>query len=112
MYYSYEGLGESTITFPAGEGAAAGKPAMLNASGEAVPAESVFCGVLTEVRGDVAAVQIAGFVRLPYTGTKPTPGYQTLIADGAGGVKIDSSAATGRSYLVLCADDAEVGFIL
>ncbi len=110
MFYSLEGLGESTITMPAAASAVRGAPGMVDADGRIAKASGSFCGLVTDLRGEVAAVQIAGVVTLPYTGeAAPTPGYQMLEADGAGGVKVSSA---GREYLVLAASSGTVTFIL
>lgn len=42
-------------------------------------------------------VQIAGYITVPYRGVTPPCGYTKLSANGAGGVKVDTS---GREYLV------------
>ena len=47
---------------------------------------------------------MSGFVELPYSGEAPAVGYQTLAADGAGGVK--TVTAGGRSLLVVMVDSA------
>ena len=60
-----------------------------------------FCGVALCAKDDACAVQVAGFVTVPYSGTEPAPGYAALAADGSGGVKIVES---GREYLVADAD--------
>ena len=62
-----------------------------------------FCGVAMCVKDDACAVQVAGFVTVPYSSTEPTPGYAKLSADGTGGVKSDES---GREYLVVSVDTA------
>ena len=76
---------------------------MMSANGTVAPcaAGKAFCGAAVNVRDGFAAVQLAGYVRLPYTGTTPVVGYQTLAGDGAGKIKAD---AAGRSVLVVDVD--------
>ncbi len=109
MFYSLDGLGESTITLPAAASAVKGAPGMVDADGRIAKATGTFCGVVTDLRGETAAVQVGGTVRLPYSGTAPATGYQKLEADGAGGVK---AGTAGREYLVLASGGGEVTFIL
>ena len=65
-----------------------------------------FCGVTEFVARDGGACSVAlgGMVRVPYTGTAPTLGWESLAADGNGGVK---AASTGRSYLVVDVDESD-----
>ncbi len=78
---------------------------------EACADGNIFCGVATSQSNNHNGVQMAGYVRLPYTGTAPTVGFVKLAADAAGGVKVNAS---GREVLVIAVDTVgkEVGFIL
>ena len=70
-------------------------------------------GVCLEADGTFALVQVSGCVTLPYTGTTaPAAGYNTLAADGTGGVKVVTTG--GKEYLVFKVDTTAktlVGFI-
>lgn len=113
MKVAFGGYGEKLVTFEATEGVAAGAPVMMSANGTVSPctAGKPFCGIAVNVRDGFAAVQLAGYVRLPYAGTAPAVGYQTLVGDGAGKIKTD---AGGRQLLVVDTDTsaAVCGIIL
>ncbi len=106
MAISFNAIGQSHVSFSAAESAKAGQVCKLTANGTvgACAEGESFCGVVTDVRGGVAAVTMSGFVELPYTGTAPAVGYQTLAADSAGGVKTVTTG--GRSLLVVQVDSA------
>ena len=106
MAISFNAIGQAHVSFSAAESAQAGKVCRLTENGTvgACEAGDSFCGVVTEVRCGVAAVTMSGFVELPYSGEAPAVGYQTLAADGAGGVK--TVTAGGRSLLVVMVDSA------
>jgi hypothetical protein len=61
----------------------------------------VFCGVMEGIRKGFTAVQLHGFVTLPYTGQAPELGYNTFAADANGGIK---TAQEGRKCLVVSVD--------
>jgi hypothetical protein len=106
MKVSFEGIGETVVTFY-NNGAAAGDAVKLSANGKVAEAASGerFMGVCTSAEADFAAVQISGVVTMPYTGTAPSVGYGYLLSDGTGGVKVDSaSTKTGGEYLILDVD--------
>lgn len=102
MHVCFEDIGHLSATFAVDSGSK-GTPVKLSANGTVSPcgAGDVFCGVLESRRAGYGAVQLHGFVTLAYTGTAPVLGYNTLVADGSGGVK---SSAEGRSYLVVHVD--------
>ncbi len=114
MAISFNAIGQTHVSFSAAETAQAGAVCKLaaNATVDACAAGESFCGVVADVRGGVAAVTMAGYVELKYTGTAPTVGYQTLAADGAGGVKTVTTG--GRSLLVVTVDSTNetVGIFL
>lgn len=105
MELSFMGYGEKVATFAATDGVTAGMPVKLTADGTVGPcaAGDLFCGVALNVRGGYAAVQLAGYVRLPYGGTAPAAGYQSLAAAANGTVSVN---AAGRSLLVIDVDTA------
>ena len=101
MSVSFHGIGQVCATF-LGDGTE-GQVVKMSGKGTvaACSAGDSFCGVALCAKGDACAVQVAGFVTVPYSGTEPAPGYAALAADGSGGVKIVES---GREYLVADAD--------
>lgn len=104
MDISLKGYGENVATFKVSGNVTAGMPVKISANGTVAPcaAKDNFCGVALSVRGEYAAVQTAGYIQVPYAGTKPALGYQTINADGTG--KVQSEAA-GRLLLVTDVDD-------
>lgn len=114
MEISLNGYNESIATFEAEEGTAAGMPVKLTGNGMVGPCAEGddFCGVARSVRGGYAAVQLAGYVRLPLAGDAPQAGFRTLCAAAGGGVK--TAASGGRSLLVTDADETAgtLGMIL
>ena len=104
MKVCFEDIGHMSATFAAqsGEG---GQPVKVSGNGvvSACADGEVFCGVMESLRGGYAGVQLHGFVTLPYSGTAPTLGFNTLVANGNGGVK---AASGGRAHLVVSVDSA------
>ncbi|NLG93036.1 MAG: hypothetical protein GX485_05720 [Clostridiales bacterium] len=103
MKISLNGFGEAVATFEAESGVTAGAPVKMVGNGVVggCAEKEGFCGVAVSLRGGYAAVQLRGYVVLPYAGTAPAVGYQTLSAAGGGKVQVDS---TGRSLLVTDVD--------
>ena len=101
MNVSFEEIGRLAVTF-GHEGCVAGQVCKVSANGTVAPcaAGDKLCGIVEGVRGDYAAVQVAGFAEVPYSGSVGL-GYVNLCADGSGGVK----AGTGREYLVVSVDE-------
>lgn len=118
MSISFEGIGEVTATFLK-DGNSTVKPGQvvcitgnntvgLGADGTAP------CGVAATVAGDgYVGVQISGMAEVTYSGTTaPTAGWNTLAADGNGGMKVAAASAdtqspestSGRPYLVVSVD--------
>lgn len=116
MKVSFEGMGEQVVTFEAetsGSGAvAAGKPVVVSANGKVSAASKsgdVPAGVAVSVRGDYAAVQVAGYVTLPCAGSL-TVGYQHIQLDASG--KVTAASTGGRGVLVTDVNDGVCGLIL
>lgn len=106
MKISLNGCGENVATFEAEFGVTPGMPVKMTGNGAVGPcsANDAFCGVAVSMRGGFAAVQLGGYVRVPYSGTTtPAVGYQTLNGAGDGTVQVE---ATGRSILVTDVDTA------
>lgn len=103
MSVSFHGIGQVCATF-LGSGTE-GQVVKMTDRDTVAPCSdgNSFCGVAMCVKDDACAVQVAGFVTVPYSSTEPTPGYAKLSADGTGGVKTDEG---GREYLVVSVDTA------
>lgn len=103
MNISYEGIGFLLVTFP-DESAVEGNVCRINQSGcaEDCMADELFCGVVHSVEKNMAAVQVEGFAKAQYSGSKPAMGYVKLAADGFGGVCVSNS---GREYLIVQVDE-------
>ncbi|HEX3017876.1 MAG TPA: hypothetical protein VHP31_08505 [Caproicibacter sp.] len=105
MELSFNGFGENAATFSAQDGVAAGAPVKMTGNGTVgvCAAGDNFCGVALNTRGGYAAVQLRGYVQLPYDGTAPAVGWQALSASAGG--KIQTAATGGRTILVVDVDD-------
>jgi hypothetical protein len=100
MKISLNGCGENVATFEAESGVTAGMPVKMTDNGTvgACADKDHFCGVAVSVRGGFAAVQLGGYVQVPYSGSAaPMVGYQTLSGTADGKVQAE---AAGRSILV------------
>lgn len=105
MNISLNGFREAMVTFEAETGLGAGVPVKLTGSGTVGPCADgdAFCGVAENVRGGYAAVQLSGYVCLPYSGAAPAVGYQALCAAADG--KVKTAETGGRSLLVTDVDE-------
>lgn len=100
MNVSFSGYGENVATFEAASGVEKGAPVMISANGKVSAASGAFCGVCVGVKEGYAAVQLSGYVRLPYD-TAPSLGYSLIsVSDG----KITADDSTGREYLIIDLD--------
>ena len=115
MKVSYEGIGALYATFSCGA-LTEGAPVRVSAAGTAAA-----CGKGNEIAGvakavsrgkDACSVQLRGFVTLPYSGTAPSLGYNALVADGSGGVKVSDSSARQRLVVEVDAAAGQVTFLL
>lgn len=99
------GIDAKYITLQAGTALNAGKVCCMqkNCTVQDAAQDGDFIGVTRSVRGNLACVQIAGYVTLPCSGGITTPGFLKLCADENGGVKV--SADSGREYLVVEIDE-------
>ena len=102
MNVSFEDIGRLSVTFGQ-EGCEGGQVCNVGGNGLVVPCTDgdKFCGIVEHVRGNHAAVQVAGFAEVACTGVVEL-GYVNLCADGQGGVK----AGAGREYLVVSVDSS------
>lgn len=110
MSISFEGIGEVSATFRAQNNAAI-KPGNVlcltdNLEVGLGSAGTIPCGVAASVSSDgYVGVVISGLLEVPYTGTSaPTAGWNTLAADGLGGVSVPTEG--GASFLVISVDSA------
>lgn len=115
MKVSFEGIGESVVTFysDSENSIAAGTPLKMSGNAEVAACGDGerFFGVSLASDGDFAAVQTGGYVELSYSGAAPAVGFATLAADGNGGVK---TADGGGEFLVVDVDTANniIGIML
>ena len=107
MNVSYEGIGQWAATF-ACSGVSEGQAVKVSGNGTvaACAENGGFDGEVLSVARDGKACSVAmgGMVTVSYSGTAPTAGWNTLAADGKGGVTVVSEG--GRSYLAVEADTA------
>lgn len=114
MKISFEGYGESAVTFKNSSAtpAAAGKAAAMTGNGEVgLCTGGKPAGVAISADGDYAVIQTGGFVTCAYSGTAPTVGWCNIAGADGGTVAADS---TGLPCLVVEVDTTAktVGFIL
>lgn len=108
MSISFEGIGEVSATFLVEEDSTVrpGNVVCLTGNNQVGLGTSgtVPCGVAATVSGDgYAGVVIGGLVEVPYTGTTaPTAGWNTLAANGSGGMTVVSEK--GAAFLVVSVD--------
>ena len=115
MKVSFNGLGEQVATFEAvtdGDNpAAAGKIAVMNGNGKVGStsrAGDLPVGLILDVRGGYATVQISGYMKMPCA-SSISAGYQHVVTDATGVLKL---ATTGRPCLVTDAENGVCGIIL
>ena len=121
MNISFEGIGEVTATFLKDEDSTVKPGQVVCITGNNTvglgTAGTVPCGVAATVSGDgYVGVQIGGLAEVAYSGTTaPSAGWNTLTADGNGGVKVvaastntqsseSTTSQTGHPYLVVSVD--------
>ena len=112
MTASFNGFNEQCATFECASGVAKGKVVMVTANGKvSAPTSGAFCGVCVNTREGYAAVQLAGYARVGYTGSL-SAGYQKLSAST--GSKVVADSTNGREFLVVDVDTASgtAGIIL
>lgn len=105
MNISYEGIGQWAATFACSD-VKAGETVKVSGSGSVAKSSAGgnFDGVVLAVARDGAACSVAmgGMVTVSYSGgTAPAAGWNTLTADGNGGVAVTSG---GKSYLTVNVD--------
>ena len=113
MTTNFNGFNEKVLTFECDTNISAGTPVKITANGKvaAAAAGDRFIGTCVYTRCGFAAVQVEGYVSLPYTSTAPTVNFAKLVADGNGGVKADTN---GSEVVVVSVDTTAktIGFIM
>lgn len=106
MSVSFQGTAELVLSFEEGASVTDGAPVVIGANHQVVDATAgaLFAGVALHSRRGVSAVQLKGYVELPYSATAPALGWVEMVADGDGGVK---TAADGLRVLVISVDTAD-----
>ena len=106
MELSYEGIGQVVATFAMEEGVEPGMAVALVDNGTVGMCGSGvdLCGKVLAVHGGCCAVQMSGFVKLPFTGESPTTGWNSVAGDGSGGVCVGQGS---NNYLIVQVDDDE-----
>ena len=108
MKVSFEGLGETVATFAnsASSSVAVGDLVKITGNGQVAPcaAGNAFCGVCVSADESFAAVQLRGFMTVPYTGVDPAFGYIKFAAADRNRIKMDST--NGRDCLIIERDTA------
>lgn len=106
MSVAFNGMGSMVVTFQANSATAgkiagmAGNNMVANASGGVAPV-----GIILNKRGNHAAVQIQGYAQVKYSGdTAPSLGWNQLVTDGTGGLRLAASGEAGRTCLVVSRD--------
>ena len=97
MNVSYEGIGQWAATF-ACDGVSAGQVVKVSGSGTVAK-----CADNDARDGKACSVAMGGMVTVSYTGASaPAAGWNSLAADGSGGVKVVSDG--GKSHLAVEVD--------
>ncbi len=104
MSISFGGYNYNSLTFNVNEKIDIGYPVSIYKSFTMKKADdgSAFQGVVVSSDEKYASVQVNGTVTMSYTGAAPSTGYNSLVSNGAGGVKVSSA---GRQYLVIGTDE-------
>lgn len=91
---SMEGIAQECATFYTAVELSPGVPCKMSAKlavGRCNDGDD-FIGVVTKREGNLCSVIFRGFVTVTFSGTVPNYGFVGLAADGAGGVKVSSTA--------------------
>lgn len=110
MQIYFDGYNDDILIFEANETIPSNSPVMVTSNGTVSTALGRFCGICKDVKNGYAAVQLQGYVVVPYINA-PEIGYSKLSA-ARGRVTVDNTY--GREYLVINVDSSThtVGFIL
>lgn len=103
----FTGIGDLSLSFLSAlvRGTDEGKPVKASANGTVALCSDgdQFLGIVSAIDAadKLATVKVRGFVTVPYSGTMPTVGQGTLVADTSGGVKGASDAVGKKLYYVV-----------
>lgn len=115
MRVSFNGLMEEVASFTCAKDLTDGQLVKMVGSGAVGKCSEgdKFHGICRVAEGDCASVQLAGYVRLPYTGTPPTVG-DGMVTSNSNADGVEFIQSDGRSVLVLDVDTTNniVGFIM
>lgn len=113
MSFEFNGYNNQMLTFETVD-AAVDSPVKMSSNKTVAncSAGNDFIGIVRNVRGGAAGVQLDGFAEMKYTGTAPSVGYVGLTASGTGGVRVSTDAAKKYKVLYVDTDSSAVGFIL
>ena len=102
MSVAFRGIEDLVVTFKTA-GVTAGYPAAMRENSTVADAAdgAAPVGIALNQRGTHAAVQMRGFAEVPYSGAAPALGWNSLVADGSGGLRAAASGETGRACLVV-----------
>ena len=108
MNISYQGIGEWCATFLCDD-LTEGEVVTVTDDGEVdeCTAGDIFCGIVKSVAhdGSACSVQLGGLAEVGYSGDDvPELGYNELVADGTGGIKVAGEDDVGMNYLVISVD--------
>lgn len=105
MSVAFNGIGTMVVTFQAGT-VTPGFPAAMQENGKVQNAadKAAPVGIILNKRNDHAAVQVQGFAEVTYSGSDPTLGWNSLVADSSGGLRLATAEETGRACLVVTLD--------
>lgn len=103
MSVAFNGIDNQVVTFQADQGEAGDTMAMEDNNRVTVaPSGAAPVGVLQGKRCGHGAVQIRGYVQVSYSGSAaPSLGWNSLVANGNGGMRMAASGETGRACLVV-----------
>lgn len=113
MKVSFNGVLENVATFETSGEVTVGTVVMMGGNGtvKACTDKAVFCGVLLAEKDGLASVQLAGYAKVPYTGSVSV-GYQALVAGADGAVKVDATAGMNRLVVDVDTTNSVCGIIL
>jgi len=103
MSVAFNGIDNQVVTFQAETGEAGNTMSMEdNNRVTKAPSGAAPVGVLLNKRCGHGAVQIRGYVQVSYSGSAaPSLGWNQLVANGNGGMRLAASGENGRSCLVV-----------
>ena len=106
MSVSFKGINEHVVTFRTEEDLAAGTLVTVSDNGTVSPcaANGKIVGVVISCRENLAAVQISGYITLPYSGSAPALGVTAIAA--ASDTKIKADSTNGKLVTVVETDTA------